>query len=167
MINQNIIKALKVLIQKLENKNIKWTLVGSTGLALQGVKVEPNDIDILSDKDGALQINKLLKDYEVKPVAPDSPCENFKSHFGTFLIEGVEIEVMGDFKIKSKVTEEWICASSLLVDPDIIEIKGVKVPVSPLRESLKMYVQMGRKKDLIKIQKIKDAIEEHLKPGEI
>ena len=39
-----------------------------------------------------------------------------------------------------------------------LEKEGVKCPVVQLQKSLNMYEQMGRKKDMIKIQKIKEAL---------
>ena len=65
---REIVEALKVITRRLRDAKIKWVLVGSTSLALQGVDVSPKDIDILTDKDGAFEINKLLKEYEVKSV---------------------------------------------------------------------------------------------------
>lgn len=60
MINQKIIEALKIINQKLKNRRIKWVLVGSVSLALQGVKISPKDIDILTNKKDVFKINKLL-----------------------------------------------------------------------------------------------------------
>lgn len=43
-------------------------------------------------------------------------------------------------------------------NPRMLEKEGVKCPVVQLQKSLNMYEQMGRKKDMIKIQKIKEAL---------
>jgi len=161
MIKQSIIEALKVISQKFKNRKIKWVLVGSVSLALQRVKISPKDIDILADKDSAFKMNKILKEYEVKPVKfgrlKIKGREFFKSYFGEFKINGVKVEIMGNLKEKSG--KKWLSLSKRLSSPKIIEIQqGVKLPVSPLEDQLKSYSRLGRKKDLIRVQKIKEAL---------
>jgi hypothetical protein len=68
MIDSNIITALRIICDKLTQRDIRWVLMVSTSLALQGVNITPLDIDILTDKNGAYEINELLKSYEVQPV---------------------------------------------------------------------------------------------------
>lgn len=90
MIDSKIITALRIICDKLMQSDISWVLVGSTSLALQRVNITPQDIDILTDKDGAYKINKLLKDYEVKPVEY-CQSERFQSHLGEFRINNVKV----------------------------------------------------------------------------
>jgi hypothetical protein len=157
MLNSAIIKALKIINQKLKGKKIKWVLVGSTSLALQGVKVTPKDIDILTDKKGAFKIEKLFKKYKVGVIPVKlSHSKLFKSHFGKFKLDDVKFEVMGD--LKEKRGDKWVSFSARLESPKIIKIGGMKIPVSPLKEELKFYQKLNRKKDLIRVQKIKEAL---------
>ncbi|MDI6655315.1 MAG: DUF6036 family nucleotidyltransferase, partial [Candidatus Hydrothermarchaeota archaeon] len=99
MINQKIIKALKIINQKLKDQKIKWVLVGSASLALQRVKIKPKDIDILTNREGAYEINKLLKEYEIKPIK-FGKSSVFQSYLGEFRVNNIKVEVMGNLKEK-------------------------------------------------------------------
>ncbi len=55
--------ALKLVCARLGGLGIRWALVGSSGLALRGVDVEPHDIDILTDEGGAYGIDRLLSEF--------------------------------------------------------------------------------------------------------
>jgi len=160
MLKPKIIRVLRIIYQKLKNQKIKWVLVGSTSLALQDVKIKPKDIDILTDREGAFKINKLLKEYEIKPVKfgclKIGGKELFESYLGKFKIKGVKVEVMGN--LKEKLGRKWIYLHKRLKSPKIIKIKGMKIPVSPLEEQLKSYSRLGRKKDAFRVKQIKKAL---------
>jgi hypothetical protein len=155
MIPKKIQRALEIIYSKLKDKKIKWVLAGSSSLALQGVKIRPKDIDILTDKRGALLMNKLLKEYEVKPVKFQR-SEFFESYFGEFKIDGVKVEVMGN--LKEKRGKKWISFSKRLKSPNFVKIGEIKLLVSPLIDQLRSYEKSGRKKDLIKAKKIREAL---------
>jgi len=153
--NQKIIEALKIIYRELKNKKIKWVLVGSTSLALQGVKIKPKDIDILTNKEGAFEIGKLLEEYEVKPVE-FKRAKIFESYFGQFEIENVKVEVMGN--LKEKKNNKWISLAKRLTSSKIIKIEKMQIPVSSLSEQFKSYERLGRKKDFIRVKKIKEIL---------
>jgi hypothetical protein len=155
MISKNMIKTLEIISKKLKGQNIKWVLVGSTSLALQKVRVKTKDIDILTDKSGAYRINKILKEYSVKPVK-FRVSEIFQSYFGEFKIKNIKVEVMGD--MKEKLRGKWVSTSEWLKSPQIIKIGKVKLPVSNLSDELRDYKELGRKKDSIKIRKIEEVL---------
>jgi hypothetical protein len=119
------------------------------------VKIRPKDIDILIDKKDISKVGELFKKYEVKPIK-FSRSEFFESYIGEFGIGGVKVEVMAN--LKEKIGERWASFSGRLINPRIIEIGRMKIPVSPLKEQLKSYSQLGRKKDSIRVQKIKEAL---------
>jgi hypothetical protein len=112
-------------------------LAGSLSLALQGINVEPHDIDVLTDRQGAFRINAMLKKYEKKAVEY-AETEKVSSFFGIFEIQGVKVEVMGDYREK----------------PKIIEVDEIRIPVSSLEDQLVSYRRLKRTKDAEKIRKI-------------
>ncbi len=159
-IPQKFIEVLKIINRKFKNQKIKWVLTGSTNLALQGVRIKPKDVDILTDKKGAFKINKVLQEYEVKPVKFN--CSKiFESYLGQFKINSLKVEVMGN--LKEKLNNKWIFVSKRLVSPKTIEIKKMRIPLSDLEELLKAYEKLGRKKDSIRAQRIKEALERRAK----
>jgi predicted nucleotidyltransferase len=131
------------------SRYLKWA--GSLSLALQGIDVEPHDIDLLTDRQGAYRINAMLKKYEKKRVGY-SETEKLSSYFGVFEIQGVKVEVMGDYRERQGT--KWVSLSRILADPKIIEVDGVRIPVCSLEDHLVSYRRLKRPKDAEKIRKI-------------
>lgn len=150
-----MIDALQTVVQTLEGTDIRWVLAGSLSLALQGVKITPGDIDILTNRDGAYGIADLLKKHQTRPVRFRSN-KWARSYFGEFEIDGVKIEVMGD--LEEKTGCKWISLSGRLASPNFLSINMMKVPVSSLEEQLKSYELSSRKKDKIRSQKIRETL---------
>ena len=140
MINKKFLTALKIISKKLRKKKVKWVLIGSASLALQGIKIKAKDIDILTDKSGAFKINELLKEYEVRPVKISRSKIFGTKCLGKFKIKGVKVEVMG--KLKKRLPSQ-----------KIIKIGEMNLPVSSLKEELKACKSLKRRKDINKIKK--------------
>lgn len=156
VISRKFLDVLAIILDLLRNQKISWVLVGSTSLVLQGVNVSPKDIDILTDKKGALLINQLFKKFEVKPVK-FSRSEMFESYFGEFNITNVKIEVMGN--LKSKYGKKWVSQLNRIKSPIFVNFKGLKIPVSSLRDQFNAYEKLGRKKDYLRVRKIKEFLQ--------
>lgn len=114
MISQEFIKVLRRINERFQKHKIRWVLVGSLSLALQDVKIKPKDIDILTDKEGALKSNEIFKKHIKKAVAW-SQTERYGSFFGKFQINGVVVEIMGDLKVKER--NKWIELKPRLKNP--------------------------------------------------
>ena len=50
LVDQGILWVLKFLCEEFCNAGVGWVLAGSLSLALQGVNVEPENIDILTER---------------------------------------------------------------------------------------------------------------------
>jgi len=144
MIRKEIADVLKFITKKFQDYGIYWVIVGSVSLALQGLDLKPNDIDILTNKKDALKMNKLLEDYVMQPVKW-SKNEEFDSYFGKFLINSVKVEIMGDLKIK--MGGERISFKNRLRSPRFIKIEGISLPVSPIKEQLEYYERRNKPKN--------------------
>ncbi len=148
---KKIVDVLKFLNKRL-NK-VKWVLVGSTSLMVQGVDVFPHDIDILTSKRDIRKIEKLLEKHEIKRLRYKI-SEIFRSYFCIFRIKGIKVEVMSNLEVK--IGNRW---KKFRVLPQEIEFKGMKFLVSPLKDELRIRKKLRRKVDLRYIKKI----EKHLK----
>ena len=155
-VRSEIIEVLKLILSRLKNREIKWVLVGSASLALQGMEINPKDIDILTNKKGAFEIDELPKEYEVEPVEYRK-SELFQSFLGEFVILNMKVDVMGS--LKERFDNEWVDLSPRLLSPKIIEIRGMTVPVSSLHEQQRANERLGREKDSIRVQKIREFLE--------
>ncbi|ALM75393.1 nucleotidyltransferase domain-containing protein [Thermococcus barophilus] len=108
---------------------MNWVVTGSLGFALQGVPVEPHDIDIQTDKEGAYEIERLFSEFVIKKVTFSS-TEKIRSHFGALMIDGIKVEIMGD--IQKKVNDEWEPPVDINRYKRFVQIEGMKIPVLDL-----------------------------------
>ena len=142
MIDPVYLNVLRQTHARLSNTDVNWVVTGSLGFALQGVPVQPNDIDIQTDKAGAYAIESLFADVVIRKVE-FSATERIKSHFGALQIDGIEVEIMGDIQKRGAdgVWEE-------IVDPAryrlMVEIDGMLVPVLSLEYEYQAYLKFGR-----------------------
>lgn len=149
-IHSNVIKKIALL---LKDHEIHWVLIGSLNLALQGVDVDAHDIDLLTDEKGAIAIGDILKDYEIEKVHLKE-TEYFKSYYGKFLVDGIQVEVMGDLLSFHSTDNKW-SKTKEPVQKDTLDIDGIKIPVLSLHDEYEAYINMGRKE---KAEKIKEKL---------
>ena len=142
MIDPVYLNVLRQIHARLLDTDVNWVVTGSLGFALQGVPVQPNDIDIQTDKTGAYAIERLFSDVVIRQVK-FSATERIKSHFGALQIDGIEVEIMGNIQKRGAdgVWEE-------IVDPAryrrMVEIDGLLVPVLSLEYEYQAYLKFGR-----------------------
>ena len=141
MIPQIHLKVLRKLYERLKGSDVNWAVTGSLGFALQGVPVEPHDIDIQTDKEGAYEIERLFYEFVIESVK-FKESEKIRSHFGALIIDGIKIEIMGD--IQKKLNDEWEPPVNIDRYKCFVEIEGMKIPVLDLEYEYKAYLKLGR-----------------------
>jgi len=134
------ILALKTIVEKFKGKDIDWVLTGSTALAIHGVDVAVSDIDILTDIENADKIAQALKEYNIEPMHHKTSTQ-FKSYYGLFKINNVEVEVIAD--LEKIYNNEWIKAEKSRIR-EIKRYEGMTLPLLELREEYEAYKNMGR-----------------------
>ncbi|MCB9451268.1 MAG: hypothetical protein H6672_07495 [Anaerolineaceae bacterium] len=145
--------ALRRIHGRLAGSEIVWALTGSLSFALQGVPVEPHDIDLQTNAAGAYAIERHLADYVTRPVA-FSAAETVRSHFGRLRVGGVEVDIIGDI-------EKRLPDGSWDAPPDIahwrrwITATGIRLPVLALEYEVEAYRKLGR---LEQAQLVKDFL---------
>ncbi|MCG3217395.1 MAG: tetratricopeptide repeat protein [Candidatus Heimdallarchaeota archaeon] len=138
------LNALQIIIDKIKEEEVDWLIVGSLNLFLQGLPVEPKDIDISTDKDGAFTFGKVLKEYERSAVSFSSK-EKIRSYFGTYEINRIKIEIMGDLETKDKEGKWTAEGLSIKERVKIIhEVKEMKLPLTTLNDELIGYQRIER-----------------------
>ena len=136
------VRALWRIATLLEDADAAWALTGSTALALQGLPMEPRDVDVQTNESGAYEIGRRLAAYVLRPVAL-SATERIRSHFGLFEIEGVQVEVMGDVEL-------CLPDGSWRPPPDVaalrrwVEAERLRLPVLDLAHEEQAYRALGR-----------------------
>ena len=141
MIPQTHLKVLYKLYERLKDSNVNWVVTGSLGFVLQGVPVEPHDIDIQTDREGAYEIERLFSEFVVEPVR-FKESERIRSHFGALMIDGIKVEIMGD--IQKKVNDEWEPPVDITKYKRFVQIEGMEIPVLDLEYEYQAYLKLGR-----------------------
>lgn len=142
MLNPDYLKVLRKINARLNNTSLNWVVNGSLGFALQGVPVEPNDIDIQTDKRGAYEIERHFSEFVTKRVAFSS-TERIRSHFGELIVNGIKVEIMGDIQ-KSLEDGSWETPVDLEHHKRVVEVEGMQVPVLSLEYEYQAYLKLGR-----------------------
>jgi hypothetical protein len=142
MLDIAFLKVLRKINTRLNNTSVNWVITGSFGFALQGLPVEPNDIDIQTDKEGAYEIECHFSEFMTKRVTFSS-TEKIRSHFGKLMIDGIKVEIMGGIQ-KRLENESWENPVDLDHHKRGVEVDGMKVPVLSLEYEYQAYMNLGR-----------------------
>lgn len=138
---------------------ILWVITGSVGLALQGMPLEPNDLDIQTDTAGAYEIARRLGPYITRPVALTTKGRT-RSHWGALVVDGVEVEIIGDIQ-HCPSADEWDPAPDLPTLARLVQIDDIQVRVLPLVYEADAYRRMGRVEKAALIQAYANSITDH------
>jgi hypothetical protein len=146
------IDALKIIVDKFKGKFISWTLIGSMSLAIQGVDVQAHDIDILTDIENADKIADVLKEFVIEPMHYKTSTQ-FKSYYGKFQVNGVQVEVLAD--LESIYNGEWTKTQKSRIKL-IKRFEDMTLPLFELKDEYDAYIRMNR---IEKANKILETIE--------
>ena len=157
MIAETHLRVLQTIHARLADREFTWALTGSTCFALQGVPVQPHDIDVQTDANGAYAIARLFPEYVTREVAFSS-AERIRSHFGALEIYGLTVEIMGDIE-KSLSDGCWEPAPDLRQHRQFVEIAGMRIPVLSLEYEYQAYLTLER---VERAKLLRTFIDQHL-----
>ncbi|MDH7490384.1 MAG: hypothetical protein QHH80_12880 [Anaerolineae bacterium] len=149
------LSVLRMLYDVLEGAGVNWAVTGSLGLALQGVPLEPHDVDVQTDEAGAYRIAALFADRVVRPVTFSAKA-GMRSHFGALDIDGLTVEVMGDVQ-HQRADGSWEPPPDLWRIRRWVDIAGIRVPVLSLEHERDAYAKMGRTERVALISRALEA----------
>jgi len=138
----DVASALEILLEELNGTAIPWALTGSTSFALQGVPIDPDDIDVQTTKSGAYAIEERFTANMVTPLS-FSETAKIRSYFGTLELNGVPVEIMGELQKRSE-GEGWEPPVDVTEHRQFVLFRGYKVPVLSLAYEAYAYDQLGR-----------------------
>ena len=150
MIPAQFLPPLRTIHASLLNSGVDWAVTGSLGMALQGMDLPVNDIDIQTDEDGAYEIERRLAEYVVVPVLYKA-SERMRSRLGKLSIEGLRVEVIGGVQKRSQ-DRVWEPTVDITAHRRWVEVEGMSIPVLSLEYEYEAYRMMGRleKAELLK-----------------
>jgi hypothetical protein len=130
---------------------VTWAVAGSANLALQGVDVEPEDVDVVCDESGAYTIEAAFSDASTELVRyREDPDAGIASHYGALELEGVRVEIVGDvhYRVEDGDSDgddtEWVPAADVAEEREFVTVEGRDVPVMPLEAEREGYAELGR-----------------------
>jgi hypothetical protein len=145
-------KALLAFLQRVDQQNIAWWLVGSTALAVRGLDIMPHDIDLSVDDEGAHKLGEILLDYLIEPVQDSRGW--ISNWFGRAFLRA-RIEWVGG--VDPKVDDDEITDYGPLAASrrEMINWQGYQIYVPPLDLQLEVSKRRGLTD---RVEKIKRAI---------
>jgi hypothetical protein len=131
-------EVLKLIAAKLESKNIPWCLIGSANLAMQGIGVMPQNIDILASIIDIKAFQYAFPSYISQPMTKKFSSSGVPIHELNMKVNGLTVIIHGQYANDlhySKFTPQT--AKTVLLD-------GVKIQGLPLDAEAEIYGQLGR-----------------------
>lgn len=141
MLSQNFKNVIKFIFGKIKDKNIKWAIIGSTNMVLQGIDVSPNDLDITTNPADLKVFEQEFKEYIIEPISKKPPLKNRLSEFYEMKlrIKGIEVQIIGGYDNDiyfSKVKDNRIL---------FVKLDDVSIPCLLLESEAKTYSEINRK----------------------
>lgn len=155
MLSPNISQALKIILERTKDHHINWALTGSACHALQGMDKSVHDIDILTDKEGAFEFERLFNDFVLKKVTHVAK-DPLKSYHGILKINGIEVEILGE-EIGIGPESDQRKQYSRLSTKNFVDFESFRVPLISLEQEYVVYKKMGRDE---KAEEIRQYLEE-------
>jgi len=153
MLNPSYLNVLRKIYKRLLNTNVNWVVTGSLSFALQGIALEPHDIDLQTDKAGAYEIEHRFSEFVTRKVVFSS-SEKIRSHFGALSIDGIKVEIMGDISKRLR-DGTWETPVNLERYKRSIVVEDMQIPVLSLEYEYHAYLKLGR---IEKAQMLKQAL---------
>ena len=121
----------------------RWALTCGTALALHGLPYAPHDLDFFAGRNDAYRLTAELHDCDVVFPLAWRASGVFASHFGRYLIDGIEIDVVGDFSVLNQGhTYVWDTAHPCWDRLRVMIVSGLSVPVFSLEDLLVTYLAL-------------------------
>lgn len=153
MVEVKFIDAIEIISTRLKKEQIKWALVGSTNMALQGMDINPHDLDIVMRFKDLDKIWLLFSEYDPSPVKKlEKPVANEVWDVKVNICS-VEVQIFGE-------KDSGVYVSKLLGHKvKNLKIKTFEIPCFTLEAESQAYAETNRQK---KADKIKEFIKNRL-----
>lgn len=145
MISKEFEKVIKIINERFRKNKIQWALIGSTNMAIQGIKVIPRDLDIVVHLSDLKKIKSIFSEYNPSEIMELKPFTKEQVWEVKVIIENIEVQVLGE-----RTTGEYV---RRLLPNQLVKIKldGADIPCFTLEAEAQTYAATKRqhKADLI------------------
>jgi hypothetical protein len=159
MLPGKFIPIINTLANQCDRLGLTWAFTGSINLVMWGFDLEPNDIDLETDRYGAEQVDHLNADRAVWALHLRE-SEVMQSWFARYDFEGVQVEVMGDCRYRLP-DGSWVDPRPLDKRIQRVVWQGLNLPLLRLADEQEICTLMGR---LEKAERIRAWLAEHPTP---
>ncbi len=138
MLNKNFEEAIKIIFKKLNSNKIKWALIGSTNMAIQGMNVQPHDLDLVVQLKDLNKMREIFSEYNASAIKELKPLTDEPGWEVKIKIKNVEVQILGE-----RDTSEYV--SKLLANKlTKIKLEGIEVPCFTLDAEAQTYAETKR-----------------------
>lgn len=138
MNSKDIYITLSGIIHSIKKESIIWRVDGSVNLLIQGMNINPNDIDIATNIEGLTKFEKCLSRYRLKrKFSERAKCNSLKGKVGNAEVEILAYEKKEIAMLDKIKTVSW---------------SGLSIPCLPLADAIQFYKLIGRKEKAELIQ---------------
>jgi hypothetical protein len=150
-----LIDVLTDLASRFNNEGVTWAVGGSLLLYFYDILEEPKDIDlVIAPKDKEV-VFKILRNSGEELETKEVP--NYKTGvFGKFNVDGIEVDIIGDFYIK--VSNGYYLHPFSSKNLEIVKRNDKTIYLDSLDNWLKTYEAMGDPKK--RVEMIKQFLED-------
>lgn len=150
-----LIDVLTDLASRLNNEGVTWAVGGSLLLYFYDILEEPKDIDLVIDPKDKEVVFKILRNSGEELETKEVP--NYKTGvFGKFNVDGIEVDIIGDFYIK--VSNGYYLHPFSSKNLEIVKRNDKTIYLDSLDNWLKTYEAMGDPKK--RVEMIKQFLED-------
>lgn len=136
------LNVLSRIAEKFNEAGITWAVGASLLLYFKGISDNFNDIDLMLAVEDAETAKDLL--LSMGTLQPPNPNTHYKTpHFYEFVIDGVEVDVMGGFIIVNN-GQEYDCSLTEDMIAGRVTVNGQTVPLQAVSDWRRYYKLMGR-----------------------
>ncbi|MFB6215517.1 MAG: nucleotidyltransferase domain-containing protein [Candidatus Aenigmatarchaeota archaeon] len=139
MLSQRFKDVLRQVSPRFEEMGLRWSVIGSTNMALHGMDVEPSDLDIVTNVEGAREIREEFHgdvEEEMKRVVSDGDSPDY--HEMTLEIQDVEVHVIGGYE------DDVYFGKIVEGRTEGLRSGDLEVPCLTLRAEMDAYRSIGR-----------------------
>ena len=139
-------KTILEVNRNLKNNKIKYALIGSANMLLQGMNVNPQDLDIIIQAKDLKKIQKIFSNDKLLPIKKLKTFTNNSAWEIKITLEKINVQILGEKDNGTYVSK--------LLGNKLIEISLgiIKIPCLTLMAEAQAYAETNRKQksDLIK-----------------
>jgi hypothetical protein len=131
--------AVRTVFSRLDGSGILWCLAGSVNMQLQGIQVEPHDLDVVIQHKDMEKVRALFSGYSASPVREKKTLYGKPAWWEVeAYVSGVKVHFVGG-------DEDDIYVGKLIAGMTTkVSIDEIKVPCFTLEAEMKSYLETNR-----------------------